>query len=132
MFENALETAWSTRELVRADDAAVLPRGGFTGIGSWRRARSRGQSPAEFVGARLQRLFAPAAVMFAVAAAGLLLLSVAGTPADIVATAGFRISQPLWFLGVFALAQCLVPVLAGGMKRAPISAVGARRSRRCC
>lgn len=125
VFENALETAWFAPAswFVQMMPLFFLA-GGFTGIGSWRRARSRGQSPAEFVGARLQRLFAPAAVMFAVVAAGLLLLSVAGTPADIVATAGFRISQPLWFLGVFALAQCLVPVLAGWHERAPISAVG--------
>lgn len=35
----------------------------------------------------------------------------AGVPAEIVATAGFRMSQPLWFLGVFLLVQALVPAM---------------------
>lgn len=126
VFENALETTWFAPAswFVQMMPLFFLA-GGFTGMGAWRRARSRGQRPAEFVGARLQRLFAPAVTMFAVVAAGLVLLTVVGVPVDIVATAGFRISQPLWFLGVFALAQCLVPVLGGWHERAPVAASGA-------
>jgi len=125
VFENALETEWFAPAswFVQMMPLFFLA-GGFTGIGAWRRARSRGQGAAEFVGARLHRLFAPAACLFAVVAAGLILLTAAGVPGDIVATAGFRISQPLWFLGVFALAQCLVPVLAGWHERTPAATVG--------
>ncbi|UUT34309.1 acyltransferase family protein [Microbacterium elymi] len=38
---------------------------------------------------------------------GLALLAICGVPGDIVQLAGFRYSQPLWFLGVFLLCQAL-------------------------
>jgi len=62
--------------------------------------RSRGATPADYVGARLERLVRPAIALVVVVAGGLVALSLAGLPAEVVATAGFRIGQPLWFLGV--------------------------------
>jgi peptidoglycan/LPS O-acetylase OafA/YrhL len=99
--------------------------GGFTAIGSWRRARAHGIRPAAWVSARLIRLFAPFVVVMLTIAAALLALSIAGVPAEIVQVAGWRVSQPMWFLGVFALSQALVPALAGWHERAPFSALGA-------
>ena len=126
VFENALETEWfaPVSWFVQMMPLFFLA-GGFTGIVSWRRARARGTGSATFIAGRLQRLLAPAVAMFAVIAVSLLALTIAGMPADIVATAGFRISQPLWFLGVFTLAQALVPLLAGWHERAPRSTMGA-------
>ena len=125
VFENALETEWfaPVSWFVQMMPLFFLA-GGFTAIGSWRRARDRGAGSAAFVAGRLQRLLVPAAAMFAVIGGGLLALTLAGVPADIVATAGFRISQPLWFLGVFTLAQALVPLVASWHDRAPRSALG--------
>jgi peptidoglycan/LPS O-acetylase OafA/YrhL len=47
-------------------------------------------------------------------------LGLAGVPADIVLIAGFRYSQPLWFLGVYLLCQVLLPVLLTAHDRAPV------------
>ncbi|MGO1770238.1 MAG: acyltransferase family protein [Microbacterium sp.] len=112
VFENALETAWfaPVSWLVQMMPLFFLA-GGFTAAGSWRRARGRGVSAAGFVAGRLHRLLAPTAISLAAIAAGLATLALCGVPADIIATAGFRVSQPLWFLGVFVLVQSLVPVM---------------------
>ncbi len=112
VFENALETAWfaPVSWFVQMMPLFFLA-GGFTAAGSWRRARARGVSAAGFVAGRLHRLLAPTAVALAAIAAGLATLAICGVPADVVATAGFRVSQPLWFLGVFVLVQSLVPVM---------------------
>jgi hypothetical protein len=69
---------------------------------------------------RLGRLLRPASAMLAVTGAGLAVLAWSGVPADIVATAGWRISQPLWFLGVYLGAQALVPFLVRLHERAPL------------
>lgn len=112
VFENALERPWfaPVSWFVQMMPLFFLA-GGFTAAGAWRRARARGVSAAGFVAGRLHRLLAPTAVSLAAIAAGLAVLGICGVPADVVATAGFRVSQPLWFLGVFVLVQSLVPAM---------------------
>lgn len=85
--------------------------GGFSSITHWRRMREKGHSSSDYVISRMQRLVIPGVVLAAVIGVGLLAMTLAGVPADIVATAGFRISQPLWFLGVYILCSGLVPTM---------------------
>ena len=70
--------------------------------------------------ARLERLVRPAIALVVVVAAGLAALSLAGLPAELVATAGFRIGQPLWFLGVYVAVSALVPVMLRAHERARV------------
>lgn len=92
--------------------------GGFSTRRAYRSARGRGNTPAEFVAGRVQRLLGPAIVMVAVVGAALLIMTVTGVPADMIAEAGFRISQPLWFLGVYVLCQALAPAMIAAHERA--------------
>lgn len=95
--------------------------GGFAGFLAHRRGRERGQTDAAFVAARIHRLLRPAVLVIAVAGALLVVLLLSGVPAHLVATAGFRFAQPLWFLGVFLLCQALLPSLAAAHRRAPVA-----------
>lgn len=63
--------------------------------------------------------------MIAVVGAGLVVLTAAGVPADVVAVAGYRFGQPLWFLGVYLLCQALLPALAAAHGRAPLATMAA-------
>jgi len=124
VFENALDTGWfaPVSWLVQ-----VMPlffvAGGVTGITSWRRWRSRRRTASEFALGRLQRLLIPAIVVMAAVGLALLGLSLAGVPAEIVQIAGFRISQPLWFLGVYLLCQALLPLFARAHERRPVASL---------
>lgn len=99
--------------------------GGFAGATAYERLRARGGTAIDFVTARVHRLLLPA--VFAVAAAGALLalLTASGVPADLVGIAGFRFSQPLWFLGVFLACQALLPALLSAHRSAPLRTMGA-------
>ncbi|WEK60001.1 MAG: acyltransferase [Candidatus Microbacterium colombiense] len=99
--------------------------GGFSGLIAYRRARSRGGSARAFVAARLHRLMRPAVVTIGVVGLALALLTVAGAPADLVAIAGFRYGQPLWFLAVFLMCQSLLPALAAAHERSPLLTIAA-------
>ena len=92
--------------------------GGFSSFHHWRSMRSRGASASDYVRARLERLVRPALALVVVVAAGLAALALAGLPAELVATAGFRIGQPLWFLGVYLAISALVPVMLRAHERA--------------
>ena len=92
--------------------------GGFSSFHHWRSMRSRGATGSDYVRARLERLVRPAIALVVVVAAGLAALSLAGLPAELVATAGFRIGQPLWFLGVYIAISALVPVMVRAHERA--------------
>lgn len=94
--------------------------GGFSSFHHWRSMRSRGATPAAYVRARLERLVRPAIALVVVVAAGLVALSLAGLPAELVATAGFRIGQPLWFLGVYVAVSALVPIMLAAHERARV------------
>lgn len=99
--------------------------GGFAGITQWRRMRSRGDSPVTFVTGRLQRLAVPAIAAFGVIGAGLAIALVAGVSPDLVAELGFRMAQPMWFLGVYVGATALVPLLTWAHERAPWATLSA-------
>ena len=98
--------------------------GGFAGLLAYRRMRQRGGTAVGFVAGRLHRLLRPAIFTIAIVGIGLALLTVSGVPADLIATAGFRYGQPLWFLGVFLLCQALLPLLAAAHDRAPYRTIG--------
>lgn len=85
--------------------------GGFASYTQWTRQRAKGATTGEYVAGRMRRLLLPASGAIAATAVVLAGLAIAGVPADIVATAGFRISQPLWFLGVYLGCSALVPVM---------------------
>ncbi|MFF2485449.1 acyltransferase [Microbacterium sp. NPDC058062] len=97
--------------------------GGFSGATALRRARRRGRDGVDFVAGRIHRLLLPALVTIATVGALLALLASAGTPADLVALAGFRFAQPLWFLGVFLVCQALLPVLLRLHETAPLRTI---------
>lgn len=120
VFENAMDAEWfaPVSWFVQMMPLFFLA-GGATAVGAWRRARARGETAGQFASGRIRRLLAPAVVAMAVMGAGLVALGLAGVPAEIVAVAGFRMSQPLWFLGVFALVQALVPAMVALHERRP-------------
>lgn len=121
VLENALET-WSGFT-VFSWIAQMMPLffilGGFASITHYRQVRSRGVRPADYIAARLRRLLPVPLAAAAVTVLALAGLALAGVPADIVATAGWRISQPLWFLGVYILCAALVPLMVRAHERAP-------------
>ena len=121
VFENAAEgTAWVVPLTWVAQIMPVFfVIGGFAGATAYRRARERGGSGLDFVAARVPRLLLPAVLSLGAVGVGLAALAAAGVAGDIVQIAGFRYSQPLWFLGVFLLCQALLPLLHRAHERAP-------------
>jgi peptidoglycan/LPS O-acetylase OafA/YrhL len=99
--------------------------GGFSSFLQWSRMRGRGVEPSEYVASRMRRLLRPAAVAVSAVVVALAALTLAGVPPQIVATAGFRLSQPLWFLGVYILCTAFVPLLEAAHRRAPALTVAA-------
>jgi hypothetical protein len=97
--------------------------GGFSSYTQWTRMRSQGVDRGTYVAQRMQRLLRPAASAVAAVVVTLAGLTAVGVPADLVATAGFRLSQPLWFLGVYILCSALVPLMAGAHRSAPVLTV---------
>lgn len=94
--------------------------GGFSSLHHWRAVRARGATAADYVRTRLDRLVRPAVVLVVVVAGALGTAGLLRLPADLVATAGFRIGQPLWFLAVYIGVSALVPVMAAAHERAPV------------
>lgn len=99
--------------------------GGFSGLLASRRLRARGASTLDFLTARVHRLLRPAVITVAAVGVALAVLTLLGVPAELIAVAGFRYGQPLWFLGVFLLCQLLLPALAALHERAPLRTIGA-------
>ncbi|MFI0464107.1 acyltransferase [Saccharopolyspora sp. 5N102] len=93
--------------------------GGFAGITQWRRMRDAGATPADFVRTRLTRLARPALIAFAAIAGALALASAAGVSPDLLAQLGFRMGQPMWFIGVYLGTSALVPLMCRLHERAP-------------
>lgn len=126
LLENAMEewewfapTTWIVQVM-----PLFFVLGGFSSYTDWTRRRARGTTPAAYVVQRVRRLAAPA--LAAVAATTLFLgaLSAAGVAPEIVSVAGYRSSQPLWFLGVYLLCTAFVPLAVEAHRRAPALAVG--------
>lgn len=95
--------------------------GGFSAHTQWTRMRERGASAGAYLAGRVRRLFLPAAAALAAVATLLSALTLAGVPAEPVGVAGFRISQPLWFLGVYVLCTLAVPPLVALHRRSPLA-----------
>ncbi|WP_312167916.1 acyltransferase [Microbacterium sp.] len=127
VFANASEGTWWITPVSWM--LQVMPLffiiGGFAGLIAYRRQSERGGTASAFVASRVHRLLRPATVVVGIVGAALAALSLAGVPADIVATAGFRYGQPLWFLGVFLLCQALLPALADAHGRMPKTVLAA-------
>lgn len=127
VFENASDGTWWITPLSWV--LQVMPLffiiGGFSGLIAYRRMKNRGGTAAGFVAGRLHRLLRPAVFTIGAVGVTLLILTFAGVPADLIATAGFRYGQPLWFLGVFLLCQALLPLFAAAHERAPFLTIGA-------
>ncbi len=85
--------------------------GGFSSATQWSRLREKGMPAHDYVALRLKRLLGPALGAMAATAAVLVGLVVFGVSDAVVAEAGFRMSQPLWFLGVYLLLSGLVPFM---------------------
>ncbi|MEJ1115829.1 acyltransferase [Paenarthrobacter sp. CCNWYY172] len=123
VFENALDgnpwfasLSWAVQ---------VMPlffiAGGFSSISQWRRIQLRGGTAGDYIRLRVVRLLVPAVVLVASVGVGLVVLTLAGGPSGIVETAGYRISQPLWFLAVYLGCSALVPLLAFAHGKARLS-----------
>ena len=93
--------------------------GGFASAQHFRRMRERGATAPAYVAARIGRLLPVPLLATGATLVALIVLSAAGLDPDLVATAGWRISQPLWFLGVYVLCSALVPVMLRLHERAP-------------
>lgn len=121
ILENALESwggftvfSWFTQMM-----PLFFILGGFASVTHYRRLRGRGIRPADYIATRLRRLL-PVPIAAGVATViALVCLPLLGASGDMVATAGWRISQPLWFLGVYILCTALVPAMVGLHERAP-------------
>ncbi|WP_061015330.1 acyltransferase family protein [Microbacterium sp. CCH5-D1] len=127
IFENASDgTAWiAPLSWLLQVMPLFFVIGGFSGFLAHQRMRQRGGTAVGFVAGRVHRLLRPAIVTIAVVGLALALLTIFGVPADLIATAGFRYGQPLWFLGVFLLCQALLPLFAAAHRRAPLWTIGA-------
>nr|WP_274636612.1 acyltransferase [Microbacterium bovistercoris] len=127
VFENAADGAPWLVPLTWV--AQIMPLffviGGYAGSVAYRRLRAQGGTSVGFVTARVHRLLLPGVLSIGAVGIGLALLAICGVPGDIVQIAGFRYSQPLWFLGVFLLCQALLPALLAAHERAPMRTVGA-------
>jgi len=99
--------------------------GGFSSHTHWSRMRERGHSANDYVVGRLHRLLVPALVSIAAVGIALAVMTLSGVPMQLVATAGYRLSQPLWFLGVYVLCSALVPLLVAAHSRRPVLSLAA-------
>lgn len=93
--------------------------GGFSAYSDWTRRREAGAAPGTYLITRVQRLALPALGAVGATAVLLAILSLSGMDAAVIAEAGFRISQPFWFLGVYFLCTVLVPLAVEWHLRAP-------------
>lgn len=127
VFDNASDGTWWIVPLSWV--LQVMPLffviGGFSGLLAYRRLRLRGGTATAFVAGRLHRLLRPALFTVAVVGLALAVLTVIGVPPELIAVAGFRYGQPLWFLAVFVLCQALIPLLAAAHERAPYPTIAA-------
>lgn len=108
--------------------AQVMPLffvlGGFSSFLHWSGMRASGTTPAGYLASRMRRLLLPAATAIGASAVVLSVLTLCGVPPELVAVAGFRLSQPLWFLGVYVLCTAAVPALVAAHRRFPVATVG--------
>jgi peptidoglycan/LPS O-acetylase OafA/YrhL len=99
--------------------------GGFASLSQWRRMRARGASASEYVVGRVRRLAVPSAAMILVVGGVLSSAAMLGGDPSLLAEAGLRIGQPLWFLAVYLGATALVPAMSWLHERRPLLTLGA-------
>lgn len=104
--------------------------GGFASWTQLERARlsaDHGAPPSAWaqLGIRLARLLRPALAAAIASALSLAALAALGVTDRVLGEAGFRMAQPLWFLGVYAFCTALAPALFAAHRRAPALTVGA-------
>ena len=113
LLENAMEH-WSGWPVLTWF-AQVMPLffvlGGFASYTQYSRLRARGTTASAYISSRLVRLLIPAGAAIAAVTVFLAVLTVTGVSPDVIATAGFRISQPFWFLAVYIGVTALVPAM---------------------
>lgn len=91
--------------------------GGASGYLHRRRRVAAGERAAVHAAARVARLLPPALAAAVCVVVVLAVLAWSGVPRDVVAEAGFRMSQPLWFLGVNVLCGALLPAAVAAHDR---------------
>jgi peptidoglycan/LPS O-acetylase OafA/YrhL len=96
--------------------------GGYTGAIGWARARERGTSYADWLGARTRRLGRPVLAVTAAWGCALPLLALAGVPGTTLRTCVVLIVQPLWFIGVYLVATALTPLVVALDRRLGVAA----------
>ncbi|MET0297809.1 MAG: acyltransferase, partial [Microbacterium sp.] len=94
--------------------------GGFSAYTDWSKRQAAGMTGGAYLLSRVHRLALPALGAVAATAVFLAAMTLAGVDPAFVAEAGFRISQPLWFLGVYLLCTTLVPAAVAMHRRAPV------------
>ena len=93
--------------------------GGYAALSQWRRTQAKGWTWADYLSVRLRRLVAPVTVLIILAGLGVEIASELGASPELIAEAGRRIGQPLWFLAVYVGLTSLVPLAARFHARAP-------------
>ncbi len=99
--------------------------GGFSSYADWRARSARGGSAADYFRSRVRRLALPALAAIVATTGGLAVLTLVGVDGEVVAEAGYRSAQPLWFLAVYLMCTVLVPVAVRLHERARWLTVGA-------
>lgn len=130
VIENALESwgGFTVFSWVAQMMPLFFVLGGFASATHLRGLRRRGMRADAYVALRLRRLLPVPLAAAGAVVAGLTALTLVGLDASLVAEAGWRISQPLWFLGVYVLCSALVPAALRLHERAPgrtLAALGA-------
>lgn len=92
--------------------------GGFANAISLTSQRSRGGDAASWVRARSARLIRPTTVLLIVLAGASLVARLLGADAELVGTAAWLASVPLWFLVVYLVAVLLTPAMHALHRRA--------------
>lgn len=93
--------------------------GGASGYLHWQTVERSGGDAADFAAERIRRLLVPATAAGGATVVLLSALTLIGVEGDLVAEAGLRASQPLWFLGVYLVCSCAVPVAAAAHRALP-------------
>ena len=97
--------------------------GGFANFVTLDSIERKGQTGAEFVASRVDRLLRPVAVLLAVWLSLTLALVLIGTDAHVLGAATKLVCQPLWFIAVYLAVTALAPGLRRLHIRRPIRTV---------
>ncbi|MEU1300707.1 acyltransferase family protein [Streptomyces shenzhenensis] len=91
--------------------------GGYANSASWTSARSRGDSYADWLGSRADRLLRPTTVFIAVGVAVAATARLAGVDPGLVRLAAWVVAISLWFLAVYLVVVALTPAMLDAHRR---------------